>query len=102
MNDAPLVNTLAEIVGSAAPLLIAAQGELVTERAGVVNLSLDGSILLAAVAAFAVAIETGSTEAGILVAMLVGMIIALIIITANVLLRVDQIAVGFCADAAGG
>ena len=95
MNDAPLVNTLAEIVGTAAPLLIAAQGELITERAGVVNLSLDGSILLAAVAAFAVAIETGSTEAGILAAMVVGMIIALIIITANVLLRVDQIAVGF-------
>jgi simple sugar transport system permease protein len=95
MNDAPLVNTLAEIVGTAAPLLIASQGELITERAGVVNLSLDGSILLAAVVAFAVAIETGSTEAGILVAMLVGMVIALIIITANVLLRVDQIAVGF-------
>ena len=94
MND-QLVNTLAEVVGTAAPLLIAAQGELITERAGVVNLSLDGSILLAAVAAFAVGIETGSTELGILAAMLVGMIIALIIITANIILRVDQIAVGF-------
>jgi len=102
MNDA-LLNTLAAIVGAAAPLLIAAQGELLTERAGVVNLSLDGTILLAAMAAFAVAIETESTEAGILAAMVVGMVVALIIITANVVLRVNQIAVGFvltllCAD----
>ena len=102
MNDA-FIRTLAEMVGTAAPLLIAAQGELITERAGVVNLSLDGTILLAAMAAFAVAIETDSTEAGILAAMLVGMVVALIIIAANVFLNVNQIAVGFvltllCAD----
>lgn len=102
MNDA-LIKTLAEIVGTAAPLLIAAQGELITERAGVVNLSLDGSIVLAAMAAFAVAYETESTELGILVAMLVGMLIAILIISANVTLKVNQIALGFvltllCAD----
>lgn len=102
MNDV-LIRTLAEILASAAPLVIASQGELITERAGVVNLSLDGTILLAAMAAFAVAVETGSTEAGLLSAMLVGMIIALIIIAANVFLSVNQIAVGFvltllCAD----
>lgn len=102
MNEA-LINTLAEIVGASAPLLIASQGELITERAGVVNLSLDGTILLSAMAAFAIAIETGSTEVGILAAMLVGMIVALVVITANVVLNVNQIAVGFvltllCAD----
>lgn len=102
MNDA-LIKTLAEIVGTATPLLIASQGELITERAGVVNLSLDGSIVLAAMAAFAVAYETDSTELGILSAMLVGMLIAILIITANVTLKVNQIALGFvltllCAD----
>jgi len=101
--DSELILTFAGIVSAAAPLLIAAQGELITERAGVVNLSLDGSILLAAVAAFAVAIETDSTLAGVLVAMLVGMLVALIIIGSNVFLGVNQIAVGFvltllCAD----
>lgn len=101
--DEALVNTLAGVVSAAAPLLIAAQGELITERAGVVNLSLDGTILLAAVAAFMVAIETNSTELGIVAAMLVGMITALIVIAANVFLSVNQIAVGFvltllCAD----
>ncbi|MFP4323728.1 MAG: ABC transporter permease [Anaerolineales bacterium] len=102
MNE-QLINTLAEIVRSAAPLLIAAQGELITERAGVVNLSLDGTILLSAMAGFAVALETGSTETGILAAMIVGMVVALIIILTNITLGVNQIAVGFvltilCAD----
>jgi simple sugar transport system permease protein len=101
--NSELINTLAGIVGAAAPLLIASQGELITERAGVVNLSLDGTILLAAMAAFVIAMESGSNELGILAAMLVGMIVALIIIAANVALGVNQIAVGFvltllCAD----
>jgi simple sugar transport system permease protein len=93
--NSELINTLAGVVGAAAPLLIAAQGELITERAGVVNLSLDGTILLAAMTAFVIAMESGSNELGILAAMLVGMIVALIIITANVTLGVNQIAVGF-------
>lgn len=101
--DSQLINILASIVGTAAPLLIAAQGELLTERAGVVNLSLDGTILLAAMTAFAVAYQTDSTWAGIFAAMLVGMGVALFIISANVVLRVNQIAIGFvltllCAD----
>lgn len=102
MSD-QLINTLADVVGTAAPLLIAAQGELITERAGVVNLSLDGTILLSAMTGFAVALETGSPTLGILAAMVVGMIVALIVISTNIALGVNQVAVGFvltilCAD----
>lgn len=93
--DPILVRTLADIVRNGAPLLIAGLGEMITERAGVVNLSLDGTILLAAMAAFAVALETSSIGLGIGAAMLVGMLIALIIIASSVFLRLDQIAVGF-------
>jgi ABC-type uncharacterized transport system permease subunit len=93
--DPILISTLADIVRNGAPLLIASLGEMITERAGVVNLSLDGTILLAAMAAFAVSLETGSLGLGIGAAMLVGMLIALIIISASVFLRLDQIAVGF-------
>jgi len=101
--DSALVNTLAEIVAVSAPLIIAAQGELITERAGVVNLSLDGTILLSAMAAFVVAYETHSTLAGIGVAALVGMVVALFVLSASVFLSVNQVAVGFvltllCAD----
>ncbi|MCI0708655.1 MAG: ABC transporter permease [Chloroflexi bacterium] len=93
--DPILIRTLADIVRNGAPLLIAGLGEMITERAGVVNLSLDGTILLAAMAAFAVALETSSIGLGIGAAMLVGMLIALIIIASSVFLRLDQIAVGF-------
>lgn len=101
--DPVLVATLSDVIRFSAPLLIASQGELLTERAGVVNLSLDGTILLSAMAAFAVTYNTNSQAEGILVAMLIGMIVALIVITANVFLKINQIAVGFvltllCAD----
>lgn len=101
--DQALIDTLAGIVRGAAPILIASQGELLTERAGVVNLSLDGTILLAAMTGFAVAFTSGSIGLGIAAAMLIGMVVALIVISASVFLRLDQIAIGFvltllCAD----
>jgi simple sugar transport system permease protein len=101
--DPVLVSTLADIVRNAAPLLIASQGELLTERAGVVNLSLDGTILLAAMAAFAVSYDSESLGLGILAAMLIGTMIALVVIASSVFLKLNQIAVGFvltllCAD----
>ena len=54
MNE-EFLNTLGSIVGTATPLVIASLGETITERAGVVNLSLDGSLALAAVLGFAAA-----------------------------------------------
>ena len=58
--------TLASIIAAAAPLIYAAVGEAITERAGIVNLSLDGSILLSAMAGFGVAYTTGSVGLGFL------------------------------------
>ena len=57
--------TLAAIVAAAAPLVFASVGETLTERAGVVNLSLDGSILLAALTGFAAASTRGSVVVGL-------------------------------------
>ena len=47
-----LALTLAGILTAGAPLILATLGETLTERAGVINLSLDGTILLAAMTAF--------------------------------------------------
>ncbi len=104
MNETTL-NLLSGIVRNATPLVIAALGETITERAGVVNLSLDGSIILAAMAAFVVALLTNSIWLGIIVALLVGGLVALIIAAADIELKQDQVAVGFvltllCADLA--
>lgn len=94
MNDA-LLNTLNSIIATATPLIIASMGETITERAGVINLSLNGSILLSAMLGFAVASLTSSLWLGILVAMLIGATVALLVAIGSLALRQDQVAVGF-------
>ncbi|MCC6801507.1 MAG: ABC transporter permease, partial [Anaerolineae bacterium] len=78
MND-PLINILNSIVANATPLVIAGLGETISERAGVINLSLDGSLALAAMFGFVAAQLSGSVLVGLAAAALVGMIIALIV-----------------------
>ena len=95
MSDTAFINTLNSIVANATPLVIASVGETITERAGVINLSLNGSILLAAMTGFAAASVSGSAIVGLLAAMAVGALIALIVAVASIDLRQDQVAVGF-------
>ena len=94
MNN-ELLNTLNSIVANATPLVIASLGETITERAGVVNLSLNGSIILAAMIGFVAALVTGSAVVGVLAAMLIGALVALLVAAAAIELRQDQVAVGF-------
>lgn len=94
---------LASILAASAPLIFATLGETITEKSGVINLSLDGSILLSAMAGFAAAYVTGSVWAGFLAAMLVALLVALLVAYASISLRLNQVAVGFvltllCAD----
>ncbi|MHB0856166.1 MAG: ABC transporter permease [Anaerolineae bacterium] len=103
MPTALLIETIRSVIASSTPLIFAAIGETITEKAGVVNLSLDGSILLAAMAAFAIAYISGSLLLGFLAAMIVGALIALIVAYGSIALRQDQVAIGFvltllCAD----
>ncbi len=94
MNE-ELLNTLGSVVANATPLVIASVGETITERAGVINLSLNGSLIATAMAGFVVAWITNSLVAGLLAAMLVGALIALIIALSSIELRLDQVTVGF-------
>jgi len=86
---------LATIVASASPLVYAVVGETISEKAGVINLSLDGSIMLSAMAAFAVSFLTGSAWLGFLAAIAVSGLVAALIAFASIELRLNQIAVGF-------
>jgi ABC-type uncharacterized transport system permease subunit len=90
-----LIQTLSSIVAASTPVVLASIGETVSEKSGVINLSLDGSIALSAMTGFAVAFTTGSAPLGILAAMAVGALIALIIAFASITLRQEQVAVGF-------
>ncbi len=100
-----LINILNSVVANATPLVIAGLGETITERAGITNLSLDGSLALAAMFGFVATLVTGNPLAGLLIAMLVGALVALIIAVGDITLRQDQVAIGFvltllCADLA--
>lgn len=87
--------TIASIIAAATPLVYAVVGETITEKAGVVNLSLDGSIMLSAMTGFVAGLTTGSVIVGFLAAMVVSMAVAALIAFASIQLRLDQIAVGF-------
>lgn len=95
MNDSEFIKILASIVLQATPLTIAVCGETITERAGVVNLSIDGTMLLSAMAGFIAALESQSVWIGFLVAAMVGALFALIVAFGSIRLRKDQFAVGF-------
>ena len=100
-----LESSLRGIVRAAAPIVIAGQGELLTERSGVINLSLDGSIMLSAMTAHAIVRDTGSLAWAVLAAMGVGALVAFIVVFSSIALRLNQVAVGFiltilCADLA--
>jgi general nucleoside transport system permease protein len=95
MAESLVVQTINSVIAAAAPLVFAGIGETLTEKAGVVNLSLDGSIMLAAMAGFAVAFVSGSLLAGCLAAMAVGALVALIVAYGSIALKQDQIAIGF-------
>ena len=63
MNDV-LVGIILATLGAGTPLVFAALGELITEKSGVLNLGVEGMMLVGAVCGFAVAADTGSLWLG--------------------------------------
>ena len=64
------------IITASTPLLLAAIGELVTERSGVLNLGVEGMMVMGAVCGFAAAYTTGNPYIGILAGVLGGVALA--------------------------
>ena len=95
MNESELIRVLSSIVFASAPLTIAVIGEIITERSGIINLSLDGTMMMAAMTGFVVALQTDAVWAGFLAGALIGMLFALIIAFSSIRLRKSQVAVGF-------
>jgi simple sugar transport system permease protein len=95
MKDLPLAVLVASILATAAPLVIAVLAETITEKAGVINLSLDGSLLLSAMLAFLVSYESGSILLGFAAAALCGAAVAALVGIFGIYLGQLQVAVGF-------
>lgn len=83
----------------AIPLALASSGELISERAGVLNLSVEGMMLTGAFAGAVGAHSSGSAVAGVLCAVIAALLVALIQAVLSVTLRADQIVTGIAANA---
>ena len=85
---------LVTVISAATPLLYAALGELVVERSGVLNLGIEGMMLVGAVTAFGATVTTGSAALGILAAALAGASMALAFGILTLSLTSNQVATG--------
>lgn len=95
MENSILLLGLAGVITAGAPIVIAVIGETLTERAGIINLSLNGVILLSAMFGFSAAVKTDSLLLGFLVGMLTGALVATIVAFSSITLKQSQVAVGF-------
>jgi simple sugar transport system permease protein len=94
MTVALIASILAVTIRAGTSLVYATIGEIYTERSGVLNLGLEGTMLMGALSAFAAAYHTGSVWAGVAAAMIVGALMSLIHAVLTVSLRADQVVSG--------
>ncbi|MCP3424414.1 ABC transporter permease [Nocardioides pinisoli] len=90
----PVVGLLAGSLALAVPLVFGALGGVLGERAGVVNIAIDGQLLFGAFAAAVVSSMTGSPWPGLLAAAVAGALVALVLGLFAISYFVDQIIVG--------
>ena len=94
MNPDLVQLVLVTVVTAATPLFLAALGELVAERSGVLNLGVEGMMVMGAACAFAAAYLTGSTLLGAVAGTAVGALTALLFGLLTVVFAVSQVAAG--------
>lgn len=86
---------------AATPLLLAAIGELVVERSGVLNLGVEGMMIMGAVTGFGVALMTGNPFIGALAAIIVGALFSLLFAFLTLTLVTNQVATGLALTLLG-
>jgi simple sugar transport system permease protein len=89
------------VLAASTPLLLAASGELLVERAGVLNLGVEGMMIVGAACGFAGAWATGSTFIGALCGILAGVALSLVFALMTLGLAVNQVATGLALTILG-
>ena len=89
-NSAFIAGLIGATMRMATPIMFATIGEIITERAGVLNLGIEGIMLMGAMTGFLVSLNTGSLWIGVLAAAAVGMLLALLMSFLAVYLGLSQ------------
>jgi simple sugar transport system permease protein len=89
-----LSSLLISVVGAGTPLILAATGELVAEKSGVLNLGIEGMMLVGAITAFAVADNTGNLPLAVLCAVIAGALMSVIFGFLSLTMQANQTATG--------
>lgn len=92
---------LASLMVAATPIILAAIGELVVERAGVLNLGVEGMMIVGAVCGFAVGVNTGSAAMGFVAAALGGAAVSLMFGLVTQYLLSEQVPTGLALTLVG-
>ncbi len=85
---------IAALMAAATPILLAATGELIVERAGVLNLGVEGMMITGAICGFAIAVETGSPMMGFVAAAIGGAVLSLLFAFLTQITLANQVASG--------
>ncbi len=93
--------TLVAAIRAGTPLMYATIGEIFAERSGVLNLGVEGMMLMGAISGFLVGLRTGSPWMGALAAMLVGGLLSLVHAFVSITLRGDQVVSGLALTLLG-
>jgi len=88
------VTLIAALIVASTPILLAAIGELVVEKAGVLNLGVEGMMIVGAISGFAMAVNSGSPALGFVAAAAGGAILSLIFAFITQYLLANQVATG--------
>lgn len=85
---------IASLMVAATPIMLAAIGELVVEKAGVLNLGVEGMMIVGAIAGFAITVESGSPFIGFICAALAGAALSLVFVFLTQYALANQVASG--------
>lgn len=96
-----LVSLLAGTIRLATPILLPALGQIYTQRAGILNLGVEGTMTIGAVAGFSAAYKTGNLWIGLLSGMFFGMLWSLIMAWLSVTMRANQVIAGIALNILG-
>jgi simple sugar transport system permease protein len=101
MSEALVVSLIARTIAVSTSLLLATLGEIYTERSGILNLGVEGIMMMGAATGFAASYHLGSAWLGLAAAIVVGMLLALLHAFLSITMRAEQVVSGLALTTFG-